>query len=195
MAGHNKWTQIKRKKGVADAAKSRRFSRLAKQIQWEARKAGGDHNTAGLKAAIARAREANMPSDNIERAIKAATLAGANLEAVLYEAYGPGGAALIIEAMTDNKNRTAQEIKHLLAAHGAALASPGAALWAFEQTPDGLRPGASGPAGYRPKNPRRVTGEERTRLNELSAALEKHEDVQNLWHDAAADPTDENSGH
>ncbi|MBI2100462.1 MAG: YebC/PmpR family DNA-binding transcriptional regulator [Candidatus Vogelbacteria bacterium] len=185
MAGHNKWTQIKRKKEAADSVKSRRFSFLAKQIQWAAKKTGGDRNAAGLKAAIARAREANLPSDNIERAIRAATETGVNLEEVNYEAYGPGGIALIINVLTSNKNRASQEIKHLLAAHGAALASPGAALWAFEQTAD----------GWRPKTPRPVTREEQAQLNELLAALEKYDEVQNLWHDATGDTTDENSGH
>ncbi|MBI4135939.1 MAG: YebC/PmpR family DNA-binding transcriptional regulator [Candidatus Vogelbacteria bacterium] len=185
MAGHNKWTQIKRKKEVVDAAKSRRFSLLAKQIQLEAKKVDGDRNSAGLKAAIARAREANMPNENIERAFKAATLAGANLKKVCYEAYGPGGAAFIIEVITANKNRTGQEIKHLLAAHGAALASPGAAVWAFVKSPD----------GYRPKTPRRMTEEERARLDELLAALKKYDDVQNIWHDAATNTDDENFGH
>jgi len=185
MAGHNKWTQIKRKKEVADAAKSRWFSLLAKQIQLAAKKAGGDRNASELKAAIARAREANMPSDNIERAIKTATLAGADLEEVRYEAYGPGGTAFIIKMITTNKNRASQEIKHLLAAHGAALAAPGAAIWAFEQTTD----------GYRPKTPRPISGEERVRLNELLATLENHEDVQNIWHDAATNTDDENFGH
>lgn len=134
MSGHNKWSQIKLKKGKTDAKKGLVFSKLARQIANEARAAKGNKEAPALRAAIERARKENMPSDNIERAIKRATEAGAKqLEPVLYEAYGPGGVALIIETLTDNKNKTSAEIKHMLSEKGGHLASPGAAAWAFQK--------------------------------------------------------------
>src|SRR3989338_4808275 len=134
MAGHSKWKQIREKKGKTDAKKSQIFSRYAKLITNEARAAKGNKDAPSLRAAIERARKENMPSDNIERAIKKATESGgAALESILYEAYGPGGVALLIEVLTDSRNRTAGEIKHLLAENGGNLASPGAAVWAFEK--------------------------------------------------------------
>ena len=134
MAGHNKWSKIKHKKAATDAEKSKVFGKLARFIAVEAKKAGGDKNAPGLRVAIEKARKENMPSENIERAVQKGTRgAGAVPESVVYEAYGPGGVALIIEGLTDNKNRTSQEIKHLLMEHGATLAEPGSASWAFEK--------------------------------------------------------------
>src|SRR3989338_7323656 len=110
MAGHNKWSQIKRKKEVTDAKKSQVFSKLARLITLESRKAGGDLNSPGLRAVIEKARSYNMPGDNIERAVKKGVeKSEENLEAIIYEAYGPGGVALIIEALTGNRNKTASE--------------------------------------------------------------------------------------
>src|SRR5690348_1557363 len=107
MSGHNKWSKIKNKKAVTDAKKSKVFSMFAKMIAVESRKAKGDKNSPSLRAVMERARAVNMPNDNIDRAVaKGAGGDGGNLEEVLYEAYGPGGAALIIEGITDNKNRT-----------------------------------------------------------------------------------------
>src|SRR5512140_2919551 len=109
MSGHSKWSQIKRQKSVTDAAKSRVFARYARLIALESKKANGVLSAPGLSVAIARAKAANMPKDNIERAIaKGASKDSGNLEQILYEAYGPGGVALIIDALTDNKNRTTQ---------------------------------------------------------------------------------------
>lgn len=167
MAGHNKWTQIKRKKEVVDRQRSKRFSILAKQIQLEAKKAGGDRNAAGFKTVIARAREANLPNDNIERAIKTATHASIALEEVRYEAYGPGGAALIIEGITDNKNRTAQEIKHLLIEYGGSLTAVGGAVWAFSKVGE----------SWQAKTERTIPTEDQTKLQSLIEALREHEDV------------------
>src|SRR3989338_3260748 len=115
MAGHNKWAQIKRQKGAADAAKSNLWGKLGKRIAVESKKANGDVNAAALRAIIETAKKTNMPKDTIEHAIAKGTSAdAAALEAITYEAYGPGGAAIVIEALTDSRNRTAQEIKHLL---------------------------------------------------------------------------------
>ena len=132
MSGHNKWAQIKRQKAVTDGARSRVFSRYARHIALESKKANGAVSAPALAAVIARAKAANMPRDNIERAVaKGMSKDAGSLEQVMYEAYGPAGVALIIEAMTDNKNRTTQEMKHLLSTHGVELAAPGSALWAF----------------------------------------------------------------
>lgn len=141
MSGHNRWTQIKRAKEKTDAVKSKIFSKFAKLITDEAKKAGGNRNFPGLKAVVERARASNMPNENIERAVKKATEKGnVVLETVVYETYGPGGSALVIETLTDNRNKAAQEIKTILSKHGFSLASPGSAFWAFEKTAEGLRP-------------------------------------------------------
>jgi len=114
MSGHSKWAQIKRQKAVTDQARSRVFTRFARLITVESKKAGGSLAAPGLAAAIARAKDANMPKDNIERAVaKGISKDSGNLESLVYEAYGPSGVAILAEALTDNKNRTTQEIKHL----------------------------------------------------------------------------------
>lgn len=171
MAGHNKWTQIKRQKGVADAKRSKLFGILAKTISIEAKRAGGDRNLPGLRTAIEKARAANMPNENIERAIKNATGAGGGtLTEVLYEAYGPGGVALLIEGITDNNNRTNQELKHLLSLHGANLAMPGSVTWAFHKQ-DGA---------WQAQTTVELSTEDRTKLAELLAALDENEDIKNV---------------
>src|SRR4030042_509725 len=116
MSGHSKWSQIKRKKGVADAKRGQVFTKLIKEITVAARMGGGDpEGNARLRTAIAEARAENMPKDNIERAIKKGTgeLAGVSYEEFMYEGYGPGGTAILVEAMTDNKNRTSSEIRYI----------------------------------------------------------------------------------
>src|SRR3989344_2881135 len=134
MGGHNKWSQIKRQKGANDAARSMVFGKLARRITIESKKANGDVNSAGLRAAIEKAKKENVPKENIERAVtKGTSLDAASLEAVAYETYGPGGAAIVIEALTDNRNRTSQEIKHLLNEQGLALASPRTAFWGIHK--------------------------------------------------------------
>ena len=138
MSGHNKWSQIKRQKGATDAAKSREFSRFSKLISLESKKAGGNLSSPGVASAIARAKAINMPKDSIDRAIaKGASKDAGDLEQVVYEWYGPGGVAIIVDALTDNKNRTTQEVKHLLTKNGFELGSQGSALWAFTKTGDG----------------------------------------------------------
>ena len=174
MSGHNKWSQIKHKKGAEDAKKSKLFSQLAKTIQLEARKSGGDRKAAGLKSAIEKARAANLPNENIDRAIAAASGAGgAILEEVRYECYGPGGVAMIIAGITDNRNRTAQEIKHVLAEHGASLTAPGRALWAFNKTS----------SGWQPKIERTVSNKIMTEINQLIEKLQAHDDVQEVFYE------------
>jgi YebC/PmpR family DNA-binding regulatory protein len=143
MAGHNKWAQIKRQKGANDAAKSAAWGKLSRRITVEAKKAAGDMNSATLRSIIEKAKAANMTKDAIERAVaKGSSSDAASMESVTYEAYGPGGAAVIIETLTDNKNRTLQELKAIFAKHNITLAAPGSALWAFQKTDEGYMPTA-----------------------------------------------------
>ncbi len=146
MSGHNKWSSIKHKKQKADAARGRIFSRLVKEISVAAREGGGDiDSNSRLRVAVETAKSQNMPSDNIDRAIKRGTgeLEGINYEEIIYEAYGPGGVAIIIEVLTDNKNRTAAEIRHLLSKHGGHLGSRNSVAYMFNRvgkiTVDGAR--------------------------------------------------------
>lgn len=134
MAGHSKWSNIKRKKGREDARRSRIFTRIGRQIAVAAREGGGDPAAnSRLRLAIDTARAANMPADNIERAIKRGTgeLEGASYEELTYEGYGPGGVAIMLEAMTDNRNRTAGEIRHLFSRHDGNLGESGCVAWMF----------------------------------------------------------------
>lgn len=135
MSGHSKWAQIKYKKGVADAKKGRMFSQLSRIITLAAKHGGQDPDTnAALRVAVEKAKQANMPSSNIVRAIaRSGEKDASTLEEVRYEAYGPGGAALIIEGITDNSNRTSNELKHVLQKHGGKFAEPGAVSWMFEK--------------------------------------------------------------
>jgi YebC/PmpR family DNA-binding regulatory protein len=141
MAGHNKWSKVKHKKAVTDARKSKTFSKYAQLIAAESKNVGGDTSAPALKALIERAKGESMPQENIDRAVRrGAGLEGGPLEEVIYEAYGPGGTAMIVQAMTDNRNRTAAEVKHALSKHGYALAEPGAASWAFAKDAQGFTP-------------------------------------------------------
>ena len=138
MSGHSKWAQIKRKKGVADVKKGQLFTRLGREITIAARDGGGDPNTNfTLRLAIEKARAANMPKENIERAIKRGTgelqEEGGQLEEVIYEGYGAGGTALLVHVLTDNRNRTAAEIRHLFNRSGGNLAATNAVAWMFEK--------------------------------------------------------------
>jgi len=134
MSGHNKWSKIKNKKGAEDAKRSKIFSKLSLFITSESKKVSGDVSSPGLAAAIEMAKKENMPKDTIDRAVKKGTDSGtAALDPITYEAYGPGGCALIIEVLTDNKNRAAAEVRHTLSKSGYELATPGAAAWAFER--------------------------------------------------------------
>ncbi len=134
MSGHSKWSKIKRKKGSADAARGRLFSKLIKAITIAARHGGGDANTnARLRTAVDEAKSNNMPWDNIERAIKRGTgeIEGQALEEVTYEAYGPGGVAILIEVVTDNRNRATSEIRHVLSRLNGTLGTSGSVAWQF----------------------------------------------------------------
>lgn len=134
MAGHSKWHNIRHKKAREDARRARAFTRVGRQIMIAAREGGGDPETnSHLRLAVEAARAVNMPSDNIERAIKRGTgeLEGVELEELTYEGYGPGGVAVMLEIMTDNRNRTAGEIRHLFSRHGGNLGETGCVAWMF----------------------------------------------------------------
>ena len=136
MSGHSKWSSIKHKKGAADAKRGKIFTKLIKEITVAARMGGGDPDgNPRLRSAIAAAKAENMPKENIERGIKKGTgeLEGVSYEEANYEGYGPGGVAVLVDCLTDNKNRTVADIKHLFERHGGNLGEPGCVAWMFEQ--------------------------------------------------------------
>ena len=136
MSGHSKWSTIKRKKAKADAERGRVFTRLIKEITVAARTGGGDEEANHrLRSAIVAAKGANMPSSNIEKAIKKGTgeLPGVTYEEAVYEGYGPGGAAIMVEVLTDNKNRTVAEIRHIFTKYNGNLGENGCVAWMFEK--------------------------------------------------------------
>ena len=136
MSGHSKWHTIKHKKGAADAKRGKVFTRIIKELTVAARAGGGDPDSnPRLRTIIAEAKSVNMPADNIKRAIQRGTgeLPGVSYEEVTYEGYGPGGAALIIEVLTDNRNRTVGELRHLLSKHGGNLGESNSVAWMFEK--------------------------------------------------------------
>jgi YebC/PmpR family DNA-binding regulatory protein len=137
MSGHSKWASIKHKKAVVDSRRGKQFSKLARAIMVAARDGGGDPvGNPALDLAIRKAREASMPKDNIERAIAKGTGEGseaAAIEAVLYEGYGPGGVALLVEALTDNRNRTSAEVRHAFSKNGGSLGEPGSVAYLFDK--------------------------------------------------------------
>ena len=136
MSGHSKWSSIKHKKGAADAKRGKIFTKLIKEITVAARMGGGDPDgNPRLLSAIAAAKAENMPKENIERGIKKGTgeLEGVSYEEANYEGYGPGGVAVLLDCLTDNKNRTVADVKHLFERHGGNLGEPGCVAWMFEQ--------------------------------------------------------------
>ena len=138
MAGHSKWAGIKHKKAIVDARRGKLFTKLARAITVAAKEGGGDvEGNPALALAVQKAKDASMPKENIERAIAKGTGAGADaeaLETVLYEGYGPGGVALLIEAVTDNRNRTGADVRHALSKHGGNLGEPGSVSYLFDKT-------------------------------------------------------------
>jgi YebC/PmpR family DNA-binding regulatory protein len=137
MSGHSKWASIKHKKKAVDAKRGALFTKLTRAITVAARDGGGDpEGNPALGLAIQKARDASMPKDNIERAIAKGTGADADadaFESVVYEGYGPGGVAILVEALTDNRNRTGSEVRHLFTKHGGNLGEPGSVAWTFEK--------------------------------------------------------------
>lgn len=175
MSGHNKWSQIKNKKGAVDAKKSREFGKLSRLITVEVKKADGNADSPGVRSVVERARAINMPNENILRAIaRGKEKDAALLEEVVYEAYGPGGVALIIHGFTDNKNRTGAEIKHLLSLSGATLAAHGAASWAFSREGNNWVPNTTLP----------ISEDDTKKLRGLVEKLEEDEDIQEVFTNA-----------
>lgn len=174
MSGHNKWSKIKRQKEQTDGQKSKLYGKMVRIISVEIKKAGGNVESPGVRAAIQKAKTANVPSDNIERAIKKGSEPSENLESLVYEAYGPGGCAIIIEALTSNRNKAAQEIKHILSDHGLSLAGIGAASWAFEKK-DGE---------WVPNTTVDMSEGDGESLSKLLDALEENDEVQEVFTNA-----------
>lgn len=134
MSGHSKWHNIQAHKGKQDKIRANAFTKIGRMIMVAARQSGGDPTmNFSLRLALEKAKEVNLPKDNIDRAIKKGTgeLQGEALEEILYEGFGPGGVAVLVEAVTDNKNRMAGDVKHLFAGHGGSLAGPGSVQWQF----------------------------------------------------------------
>lgn len=174
MSGHSKWKTTKHHKAAVDAKRGKIFGKLAKIISIAAREGGGDPAmNPRLRIAIETAQKENMPKENIDRAIKRGTGEdeGAKLEAITFEIYGPEGVAIIVEAITDNKNRTLSEIKKLLSGYGAKLATEGAVRWAFEKPHE----------EWIPKFPMDVNAAVRDKLEKLFEALDEHDDVQEIY--------------
>ncbi len=136
MSGHSKWATIKHKKGAADAKRGKLFAKLIKQVEVAARTGGGDPEAnPTLRTMFQKARDSSVPLDTIERAVKRGTgeLEGVSYESITYEGYAPGGVALLIECLTDNRNRTSGDVRNTLTKHGGSLAEPGAVSWQFER--------------------------------------------------------------
>ena len=175
MSGHSKWSQIKRKKGVADTKRGALFSKLGNRITVESRKVDGDTSAPSLRMVIEQAQSAHMPKENIERAVSRGKGVNAlSLETLTYEFYGPGGAACIIEAISDNRNRTYQELRHELGARGYSILSPGGALWAFRKKDN----------GWEAVSQVTLSEEDGKLLSEIIEDLEGRDDVEEVYTNA-----------
>lgn len=178
MAGHSHWKQIKHKKGAEDQKRGRIFSKLLNSISVAARQEQNPQFNPRLRTVIQKAKEFNVPQENIERAIQKAIKEDTALEEMLIEAYGPGNAALIIEAITDNRNRTINEIKMILKEFGAKWAEPGSVRWSFDQTSDGDS------ENWKPKFLQEISEEKIEKLKQLLNRLDEHPDVQKAYTNA-----------
>lgn len=172
MSGHNKWSQIKDRKGAQDAKKSLSFSKLLAVVALHAKNDPNPATNIKLRTAIDRARTGNVPLENIQKAVNKASETK-DLTEVLIEAYGPDGVGIIIEAITDNSNRTIAEIRHLLDENGAKMATQGSVLWSFN-------PPAGGNGEWKAKFPQAITPEGKEKLAAIKEAIEEHNDVQNV---------------
>jgi len=170
MAGHSKWKQIKHHKGVIDKKRSRLFSKLANIISIAAKKEPDPQFNPTLRSAIERAKAANLPQANIERAVKRAE-ESKDLEELTLEIYGPEGSGLLVQAVTDNRNRTTNEIRALLKDFDAKLGHPGSLQWSFEKDGD----------DYKPKFPQAVQEDAKEKIQALIEALEEREDIKEIY--------------
>jgi len=175
MSGHSHWAGIKHKKEITDKKRGKIFSKLLKAISAAVQSEPDPNFNPRLRTAIAKAREASVPADNIERAIKKAS-DSENLEGLTFEAYGPGSAAILIEALSDNRNRAVQEIKTILRDYEGKWAESGSVRWAFDPAPEG--------GGWNAKFPQDIPENEKQKLIILLETLEDNDDVQNVYTNA-----------
>lgn len=174
MAGHSKWKQIKHKKAVSDAKRSKVFTKLAQLISSEAKKCGGDVNSPGLRAVISKAHSENMPNENIERAVKKASEQKEDFESITYEGYGPGGVGIIVESLTTSRNRAAAEIKHIFSKHGGNMGAIGSVTWSFKKEDGEWLPTITVP----------LSDEDAETLGTLVDALEESDEVNAVYTNA-----------
>ena len=179
MSGHSHWAGIKHKKEITDQKRGEVFSKLLAAISAAAKTEPNPDFNPRLRTAVATARELSVPQENIERAIKRASEATAGLEELTFEAYGPGGIALVIEAISDNRNREVQEIKMILKEHNGKWAEAGSVRWAFEPL------AGNGEREWKAKFPQEISEEDAKKLAALVEALEDNDDVQNVFTTAA----------
>lgn len=170
MSGHNKWQQIRRKKEITDKKRGQMFSKLLRSISVAAKDDPNPFYNPHLKAAIEKAEKMNVPRENIDHAIKRSSEVK-NIESLLMGAYGPGGVALLIEAQTDNRNRTIAEIKKILHDHDAKWTDAGSVIWVFEKSAD----------CYEPKFPQKISAGAENKLLILMEALDNHDDVTEIY--------------
>ncbi|MFZ2205710.1 MAG: YebC/PmpR family DNA-binding transcriptional regulator [Minisyncoccia bacterium] len=175
---HSQWEKKKLKKAANGKDTHKIFTKIVRLIMSEAKKCNGDRNSDGLKAAIAKAKSVSLPSENIDRAIKKASEPGESMSSITYEAYGPGGVGIIIETLTDSKNRTAQDIKHILVKNECSLAGIGSVAWAFEKeiSPEGLN--------WKPTTTISPSDADLELLEKLVDELEANDDVQEVFTNA-----------
>ncbi len=169
MSGHSHWAGIKHKKEITDQKRAKVFSKLLAAISAAAKTETNPDFNPRLRTAVTKAKEASVPAENIERAIKKAA-DSKNLDELLFEAYGPGGSAILIESLSDNRNRAVQEIKTILKEHNGKWAESGSVQWAFEKTS----------AGWHPKFPQDLPEADKNQLVRLLEALEDNDDVQEV---------------
>ncbi len=178
MAGHSHWKQIKIKKGLSDKKRGAAFSKLLNAITIAARPDPNPQFNPRLRSIVEKAKQSNVPKENIEKAIEKATVLNNELEEITLEAYGPGGVAIFIEAITNNKNKTIQEIKLLFKELRLKWAEPGSIRWAFTE-PD------KNNFEYNAKFFQNIDPEEKEKLLEIMKNLEKHNDIQKIYHNAS----------
>lgn len=174
MSGHSHWAGIKHQKAITDARRGKEFSKFTALIAAAARTESNPDFNPRLRTAIQKAKDAGVPKDTIERALLRAKESGSNLEEVVFEGYGPGATAILIEAITDNRNRTVQEIKKVLGDNGGKWAEPGSVRWAFSDEAGTITARFS----------KTIAEEDRTKLQTLIARLEEYDAVQNIFTDA-----------
>lgn len=172
---HSKWAKTEVKKAKSDGQKSKVFTKLVKLIMLEAKKAAGNKESPLLKLAIEKARDADMPNENIGRALKRAVEEKGNLEKMIYEAYGPAGVGIIIEALSDNKNKAVQEIKYILTKGDAVLGAPGSVMWNFKKEGE----------QFVPQTTVTLTPEQKDILEKILDELLDNDEVQDVWTNSA----------